>query len=85
MEPYFLSGGKVFVNKMAYFFHEPKIKDVVVLKKPRDKKYILKVIDKIHEGRYFVVGFNRDNSTDSREFGWVGRSDILGKVIQKVN
>jgi signal peptidase I len=31
-------------------------------------------------GRYFILGDNRDNSLDSRSFGFVPRADILGRV-----
>jgi signal peptidase I len=32
--------------------------------------------------QYFVLGDNRNNSTDSRTFGPVTRADILGKVVK---
>jgi signal peptidase I len=32
-------------------------------------------------GQYFVMGDNRSNSCDSREFGPIRRSEIIGKVI----
>lgn len=34
----------------------------------------------VAEGAYFVLGDNRDNSRDSRWFGCVGRSAIVGRV-----
>lgn len=81
MEPTFKDGDMVLVNKLSYFFIRPKIGNVVVLK--RDK-YIIKRIKKIDEDRFFVVGDNKKESTDSRKFGWIKKKDILGKVILKL-
>ncbi|BDA79833.1 signal peptidase I [Leptospira kobayashii] len=35
----------------------------------------------IPEGQYMVMGDNRDDSHDSRAWGFVGREDILGKAL----
>ena len=47
--------------------------------------------DKIPEDMYLVLGDNRENSMDSREFGLIKKKDIIGKVnlriwpINKIN
>lgn len=35
----------------------------------------------VEEGRYFVLGDNRENSIDSRTFGTVGENQIKGRVV----
>lgn len=35
----------------------------------------------VKPGHYFILGDNRDNSIDSREFGLIAREDICGKYM----
>lgn len=80
MKPAFKSGDAVLVNRLSYFFCNPKIGDIVVLKRER---YIIKRIAKIENNKCFVLGNNKKKSTDSRDFGWVNKKEIVGKVIFK--
>lgn len=81
MNPTFIDGDMVLVNRLAYFFKKPKAKDIVVIKW---KNYIIKRIKAINGEKIFVIGDNKKESTDSREFGWIERKDIVGKVIFKL-
>lgn len=114
MLPNFKPGRKVVVQK-KWFFCSLGLRDVIVLKDPRNRKLILKRIKEIknsHPERseashfinvipdlirdpflfwipalagmtrhYFVLGDNKQESTDSKSFGWVTYKNIIGKVI----
>lgn len=81
MNPTFREGNVVLVNRFSYFLGRPKIGDLIILKR---RQYIIKRIKKIEDDKYFVVGDNRKESTDSREFGWVSKKEIVGKVFFKI-
>jgi nickel-type superoxide dismutase maturation protease len=78
MLPVLKDGDLVLVNPYA----EPKIGDIVLAQHPFKKSVrIIKRIREISpEGRYFLVGDNADESTDSRSFGALSAKDILGRA-----
>jgi phage repressor protein C with HTH and peptisase S24 domain len=46
-----------------------------------DNRESLKRITNIENGKVFLEGDNKDNSTDSRSYGWIQDRHIVGKVF----
>lgn len=61
------------------WFYTPKVGDLVAVKV--NGKEIIKRLQTIRDRGYFVMGDNQKMSTDSRKFGPIKRSQIIGKVI----
>lgn len=85
MEPAFKAGDRVVINRLAYLFSEPKPDDVVAVKHPkeRDKILLKKIETNLSENQYLVVGINQSDSYDSRAFGPISKSLIIGEVCFK--
>lgn len=56
-----------------------RVGDVVIVR--HHKMELIKRVDQITGEHVFVVGDNPDNSTDSRHYGWLPLSSIIGVVI----
>ena len=84
MEPLFKAGQTLLVSSLPYFFNEPKVGDVIVIKDPRDGKALLKRITKKEKNKFFIAGDNPQSSTDSRTFGPITNDLIGGKVLYKI-
>lgn len=62
------------------WFVNPQVGDLVVFKK--DNKYMIKRVHKVYDRTlYGMSGDNPNESTDSRQFGWINKSKIIGKVV----
>jgi nickel-type superoxide dismutase maturation protease len=86
MEPFCQEGDFVLVNKISYLFSHPKVGHIVVLKDPRDSsRHIVKRVTAVKDPFVWVEGDSKEESTDSRNFGWVSLKSLLGqaKVIHK--
>lgn len=64
---------------LTFNWMKSKIGDVVVIK--HENKEMVKRIEKMEKNKFFVLGDNKKESTDSRHFGPIDQSQILGKVI----
>lgn len=63
-----------------------KAGDMVVVQSAKLKvqSAMIKRVQKIIDNKVYLVGDNKDESTDSRHFGPINKSQIIGKVIYVV-
>ena len=98
MEPVVLKGDRVFADKTAYRRMAPQKGDIIVFVYPDDRsKIFIRRIDglpgevitltkgkkkQVPHGMIYVLGDNKEQSIDSREFGFIPLRDVVGKVRQ---
>jgi signal peptidase I len=84
LQPVYQKGDFVLVSKIPYLFVPPEIGDVVVFRHQRHGTMIKRIARVSAErDEIFVVGTG-EGSVDSRRFGAIQKSDIVGKVIWHV-
>ncbi len=81
MEPTLSNGDYVLVSS---WFSGIGIGDVVVLKYPGRKFYIVKRVRRVRENMLDLRGDNPSKSQDSRHFGMIHRNSVVGKVLLKL-
>lgn len=81
MEPWAREGDFVLVDRTSYLFFKPRVGHVVVAKHPENcDLFLLKRIVAEKKGLYWIEGNNASKSIDSRNFGWLRKEYIVGKV-----
>ncbi len=82
MEPSYHEGERVLVDTLLWHITGLQVGDVVVFRDPKLAIDIKRVSDTPAEaGTYYLLGDNRSHSTDSREWGSIPSSYILGRVV----
>lgn len=76
MLPTLKPGQEILVSNMPYLFFKPKPGDLVTFKD--GNKFIVKRIKLVTGHRSLVTG---DNQNDSKDYGWINKKQIIGKVI----
>lgn len=72
------------VLTFPYFFSQPKIGDVIIFRQVVPPFVLCKRIVKIVNSKMWVEGDNKEKSIDSRNFGFIDRKNIIGKIIFKL-
>lgn len=82
MQPTLNNGDIVLVNKNAYTDTLPQIGDIVIARHPyqKDLTIIKRVAEITAEERLILHSDNPKAGSDSRQFGTISPSRILGKV-----
>ena len=82
MLPVLKDGDLVLINPCA----DLSVGDVVLVRHPfkQSVKIVKRIAEILPDEKYFLVGDNAPESTDSRSFGAVSVKDILGKAVCRV-
>lgn len=82
MLPTLNDGDYVLIDKKPKYYF---LGDICVLTPPNELNLVVKRITKMNPqiSEYWFLGDNRNNSKDSRYYGWVTEKQIEGRVIKQ--
>ena len=82
MLPILHPGDEILIDPFAYQKSLPQVGDLVVATHPhQDKLTIVKRVSAVNDyGKCFLTGDNLSASTDSRQWGEIAATDLIGKV-----
>lgn len=81
MSPGYRPGDRLLINRLAFVLRGPRPGEVVVVRDPEcPDRLLLKRVVRVEGDRCQVLGDNAAASRDSRHFGPVSRSAIVGKA-----
>ncbi|WOD40041.1 nickel-type superoxide dismutase maturation protease [Nodosilinea sp. E11] len=82
MLPLLEAGSEVLIDPTAYRQQVPQPGDLVVARHPRQPElWLIKWVVYVDADGCFLKGLNAAASTDSRDFGLVAQTNILGRVV----
>ena len=58
-----------------------KENDLILFQHPFKGIKLVKRVDHIEQGMIYALGENKEESSDSREFGYIPKELVIGKVI----
>ena len=82
MSPLLLDGDELLVSRK----HRPKVNNIVVAKHPTNSAIVLiKLVEKVRDGEFYLAGVNQSSSSDSRDFGWLSNDHMIGLVTSRIS
>ncbi len=76
-----IPGDKVSINDNKVYLNDKILNEPYIIENTNSSDRDFGILE---EDEYFVLGDNRGDSLDSRNFGFIKKSDIIGRVIVKL-